>query len=255
MIRLVKAEAKKIFYYRSFMACTILYLVFLPLMFIGIGQLSISKTAISLSIIFNYPDLWHNLSYLASWFNLLLGIMFILLISNEFVYKTLRQNVIDGVSRNQLILSKFIVILIIAFLSTFYILLSGLIIGEIYSTKHSFDDILKESYFLITYFIQSVAYMSLGLLVGMLFRRQGTPILFFLLYTVMIEPIVSLKIPAPFNDYMPMNILGNLVNNPLPGMIGTTLPHLDLTTTVIGSITYIILFVILSLILVKKIDL
>ncbi|MFN8670507.1 MAG: ABC transporter permease subunit [Candidatus Sericytochromatia bacterium] len=255
MIRLIKAEAKKIFYYKSFMACAILYFIFMPLMFVGLGNSSIGKGKFSFKIIFDYPDFWHNITYLASWFNVLLCIMFILLVSNEFSYKTFRQNIIDGVSRFEVVLAKLSISVLLSIISTLYVLISGYIIGEIYAEPHAFKDVTEQIYFLGNYFIQSVSYMSLALLFALIFRRQGTSLIFFLIYVFVIGPLTSFKIPEPYGDYTPTSILSNLINNPLPAMFGTTLPHLDLTSTMVMTAIYTTIFLACSLLIVKKSDL
>ena len=62
--------------------------------------------------------------------NIVLGIIVIFVISNEYSFKTMRQNLIDGLNRNQLFVSKLLLISILTFLSTLVVYLSGLIAGK-----------------------------------------------------------------------------------------------------------------------------
>src|SRR5688572_27661458 len=67
---------------------------------------------------FTFPDVWQTVAFISSLFVFLPSIVIIMFITNEYTYKTSRQNIIDGWSRNNFMLSKLIDVVIISVLVT-----------------------------------------------------------------------------------------------------------------------------------------
>ena len=57
--------------------------------------------------IFNFPFIWHFNSFMASWLKIFLAIVIVSIVANEYSYNTLKQNLIDGLSKKEFILSNF----------------------------------------------------------------------------------------------------------------------------------------------------
>ncbi|PKP27579.1 MAG: hypothetical protein CVU06_01635, partial [Bacteroidetes bacterium HGW-Bacteroidetes-22] len=55
--------------------------------------------------LYSFPGVWHNLTFMAGtrMFLLLPAFVIILLVTNEYTFRTVRQNVIDGLSRDQIV--------------------------------------------------------------------------------------------------------------------------------------------------------
>ena len=49
--------------------------------------------------IFNFPYIWHFNTYIAAFFKLFLAIVIVSMMSNEYSNKTIKQNLIDGLSK------------------------------------------------------------------------------------------------------------------------------------------------------------
>jgi len=60
---------------------------------------------------FAFPEVWHTVAYGSSMFTFIPAVLIIMFITNEYTYKTHRQNVIDGWSRAQFLTSKMINVL------------------------------------------------------------------------------------------------------------------------------------------------
>ena len=115
MINLLKIELKKTVTNKTFWVLTGLYVLLLGLVFFGVQSVineistNASKTS-SISIpkvsIYNFPDIWQNLTYLAGFFKIFLAVVVIIFITNEFSFKTIRQNIITGMSRVDFIFYK-----------------------------------------------------------------------------------------------------------------------------------------------------
>ncbi|MDI3320842.1 ABC transporter permease [Pinibacter soli] len=66
---------------------------------------------------FAFNEVWHTVAYFSSWFILFPAIIVIMLITNEYTFKTYRQNIIDGWSRNQFLSAKLLTLLLYPLLS------------------------------------------------------------------------------------------------------------------------------------------
>jgi len=51
--------------------------------------------------LYQFPDIWHNFTYVAAYLKFILAIYVIISITNEISYDTLRQNVMNGLSRKK----------------------------------------------------------------------------------------------------------------------------------------------------------
>jgi ABC-2 type transport system permease protein len=74
---------------------------------------------------FAFPETFHTVAYFSSFFVLLPAILVIMLITNEYNYRTHKQNIIDGWSRKDFMASKLIDVAIISFVvMTVYMLVA-----------------------------------------------------------------------------------------------------------------------------------
>jgi hypothetical protein len=56
---------------------------------------------------FAFPETWHTVAFLSSNFIVIPSLLVIMLVTNEYNYKTHRQNIIDGWSRTDFLKAKF----------------------------------------------------------------------------------------------------------------------------------------------------
>ena len=144
--------------------------------------------------------------------------MVITSITNEYSFKTHRQNIIDGWSRQQFIHVKIAQIVIISFLAMLFVFLTSILYGLLAGSTFSFDKIQFVGY----YFIQSLSYCLFALLIGVLIKRSGLSIGLFFLYCFIIENFLGAilnnmggvrSISGP-GDYLPLNTVDNLIPFP-----------------------------------------
>ncbi len=247
MLDLIKIEYKKIIPYRTFWVIFGLVFLLTPAVFYGIGQMG--NDTVSFSSIYQFPDVWNNITYLGSWFNLLIGMCVVILICNEFSFKTFRQHVIDGQDKVDFIVSKVLLIVSFALFSALYLFIVGFLFGSI--SGGSDVSFVKDIKYLLIYFIQAIGYMSVALIVATLVRSTALSIILFL-SSIAIESIIQLAIPYPFDKYFPMEIIANLTPNPFlkdiavqPGIeIANPLAEaqIPLNTTLIVAVVYIFIF-------------
>src|SRR6185295_15403942 len=107
MYSLLKIEWQKLKTYRTFWTILLLYVVLFPVANILLADLlqkMIGSNKMTQHMIVNYfafPHVWRAVPYVGGYFLVLPAILLIILVTNEYTFKTHRQNVIDGLSRNQ----------------------------------------------------------------------------------------------------------------------------------------------------------
>src|SRR5690606_6916115 len=226
MLHLLKTDLKKLTSYRTFWIICGLY--FITLAFFTASGMELLKWLArtfedfgsSLNInripIYHFPDVWLNLIYVSGFFKIVIGVMTVISITNEYQYRTLRQNVIDGLSRWEFLSTKILTNLLLSFLSVAMIMFISFVTGLIYTPEIDWSYVFADMEFLFAYFIEIFAYLSFALMLGVFVRRSGLTIILLLL-----APMLEVIIRENVNDYVPglipffpMESISNLV--PLP---------------------------------------
>jgi ABC-type transport system involved in multi-copper enzyme maturation permease subunit len=166
--------------------------------------------------LYHFPDVWLNLIWSAGLLKVILAIMTVISITNEFTYRTLRQNIIDGLSREEFLLSKMLTNILLSLMSVAMIFLIGLITGIIYSPSLEFSKIVTDLEFFIAYFLEVFFFLSYALMLGMLVQRSGLTIILLLLSHV-IEIIITSNVnrfSPGLVQFFPMRSIWNLIEFP-----------------------------------------
>jgi ABC-type transport system involved in multi-copper enzyme maturation permease subunit len=123
--------------------------------------------------IFNFPYIWHFNTYMAAILKFFLLLVIVSMMSNEYSYKTLKQNLIDGLSKKEFILSKFYTVIAFAAISTVFVFVVSLVLGLMYSDYNEIAIILSDLEYLLAFFIKLVGFFSFGLFLGILVKRSA----------------------------------------------------------------------------------
>jgi len=251
------------------------FLLFMLVVYVS-TRIDFSVPGFSTQKMFMFPNVWPLFSWYASWFNLLfLGIIIIILTGNEFNFKTSRLLITNGLSRNEFLLGKGILILLISAWGLILVFLAGSITGFIFTKDLSLHIFFENTYILLIYFFQAIAYMCLALLFSNIFKSNALSIMMYLLYFIMIEPIFRLFLPKLARPYFPVKIISGLT--PVPellslasdksfistngqnqldfGSMGILPEAIPLYVSLILALIYISLFLVASWYIVKKKDL
>jgi ABC-2 type transport system permease protein len=228
LINLLQIDLKKMTSYRTFWVVCGLY--FLTL---GIGTASGMEVLKWLSRVFenfgeelninriplyHFPDVWLNLIWVSGILKVLLAIMVVISVTNEFTYRTVRQNIIDGMSRLDFILSKVATNVMLSLASVVMTFLIALVTGMIYSPSIEFDQMITDMEFIPAYFLEIFFFMSYALMLSVLVQRSGLTIILLLL-TPMIEGIIQINIDdyVPWLvPFLPMQSIRELITFPFP---------------------------------------
>ena len=123
--------------------------------------------------IFNFPYIWHFNTYMTAIFKFFLLLVIVSMMSNEYSNHTLKQNLIDGLSKKEFILSKFYTVILFAIVSTVFVTIISLILGLSYSDFNTLNIILSDLEYLIAFFVKRIAFFSFVLFLGILVKRSA----------------------------------------------------------------------------------
>ncbi len=176
MFRLLQIEFYKLKHSRASRVLSIIYFALLTsIAFIAAIKFDIGPVKFHLADqgIFNFPYIWHFNTYIASIFKFFLLLVIVSMMANEYSNKTLKQNLIDGLSKKEFILSKFYTVILFALVSTVFVFVVSLILGLIYSDYNEVPIIFSDLEYLFAFFIKLITFFSLGLLMGILIKRSA----------------------------------------------------------------------------------
>ena len=132
--------------------------------------------------IFNFPYIWHFNTFVAALLKIFLAIIIVSMMSNEYTYKTIKQNLVDGLSKKEFIASKFLTVVLFSIVSTVFVAVISLILGSIYSDYTEWGIVFTDLRFLVAYFIKLVGFFSFCLFIGILVKRSAFALGFLILW-------------------------------------------------------------------------
>jgi ABC-type transport system involved in multi-copper enzyme maturation permease subunit len=228
--------------------------------------------------IFNFPYIWHFNTYVAAILKFFLLLVIVSMMANEYSYKTLKQNLIDGLSKKEFILSKFYTVVAFALASTIFVFVVSLILGLSYSDYNEFSIITSDLEYIVAFFIKLVGFFSFGLFLGILVKRSAFAIgamvvwligesIFkgYLFYSFKNTENTSEKVDG-IMQFLPLEAMTNLIKEPfsrlgavrsVANQVGETITKsyaVDFSTILIVCV-WTFIFMYLSLALLKKRDL
>ena len=193
MKRLLSIELQKIWKNKASRVLTLAY--FIVLSFIAlIASVKFNIGSFQLRIadegIFNFPYIWHFNTYIASMLKFFLAIVIVSMMANEYSYGTLKQNLIDGMSKKEFVLSKFLTVFVFAASSAVFVFIMSLILGLCFSSYTEIGIIFSELEYILAYFVKLMGFFSFCLFLGILVKRSAFALGFLLVWGI-IEGIAS----------------------------------------------------------------
>ena len=276
MVRLLKIEWLKV---KNYTAFTVLGLFFL----LGILGANYAVFYTKKNIIdkadptgliasaspYDFSHTWQTTSYVSGFLLLLPGLLLILLITNEFTFRTHRQNIIDGINRQDFINVKIVMALIAAVVATLSVIIVAMLFGFASGDSFSLDRFESVGYF----FLKAVSYNMIALLFAVLVRKAGFAIGLFFIYmgfenilSAMLQGL-SIKFKGDYGfdignmgDYLPMNASDGLLHfpeNTITNMANNSkiMPHDYMYVSFILALIYLFIFFVWSKSRIIKTDL
>lgn len=277
MRRLLNIEWKKIFYYKSARIFTILYFTMLIALGVILAFIEPNIGGVDLNIaelgFFNFPNIWQDITYVVSIGKIFLAVIIIMNVTNEYSNRTVKQNLIDGLSKKEFLQSKFYTNLLFAILSTLFVFVITLILGFVFSKTEA--DIFKGMEFIGAYFLKLVFFFSFCLFLAFLLRKSAFALLGLFVWWIFegIVGTVEYAIKAAgqngnvdpngffIANYLPLSSSSNLIGFPTINIEGFVTGNSIFVYSsvnwsfVIASILWTGLFTWFSILLLKKRDL
>ena len=226
MFRLIDIELHKLRNSRASKVLIITYFVLLTsIALIAAIKFDIGPVQFHLAEqgIFNFPYIWHFNTFIAAFFKFFLLLVIVSMMANEYSNKTLKQNLIDGLSKKEFVLSKFYTVTLFALVSTAFVFVVSLILGLIYSDYNEFSIIFSDLEYLLAFFVKLLGFFSFGLFLGVLIKRSafavGAMLIWFFAeligYSVMKWKIFrDEEIADALYQFAPLNSMWNLIDEP-----------------------------------------
>ena len=280
MIRLLQIEWIKLKNSRaSKVLISVYFVLLLSISLVSMIKFNLGDIHISIADqgIFNFPFIWHFNTYFAGLFKIFLLLVVVSMTANEYANRTIKQNLIDGMSKKEFILSKFYMVVLLAFLSTVFVFIVSLIQGLLYSDYRELSSITTDFIFLLAYFIKLVAFFSFGLFLGVLIKRSAFAIGALGVWYIIENVIYGLlrwkvfkgqEIHEKIMQFFPLHAMSNVIIQPFTRFnkvksIAKTTNTKELlgidyhihTEQLLILIVWTFIFVYLSYILIKKRDL
>jgi len=272
--QLLKIERVKLLHYVNAKVILALHLGLFALVLFVVSQVKITFPGFSSENLFRFPYIWNVTAWFASWFNLLLAILVMVITCNEYSFKTFRQSLIDGLSRNDLFAGKSAVIFSLALYAALLVVLLSVVLGVVYTRRFDFSDVISNAWLTGIYFVQAIGYMYLGFLIANLLKNPALSIVSFLVLRLIAEPVLRQFFPSAIRQFFPFKVITGLTPMPevltitsetgqsvQPGQsvlnlseIGLVAPPIPLYITLLVAIGYIFLFAALSWYIIRKRD-
>jgi ABC-2 type transport system permease protein len=226
MFRLLNIEFHKLKHSRASKVLIITYFLLLTsTAFIAAIKFDIGPVKFHLAEmgIFNFPYIWHLNTWLSGTIKFFLLLVIVSMMANEYSNKTLKQNLIDGLSKKEFILSKFYTVVVFALISTIFVFVVSLILGLIYSDFNEPSIIFSDLEYILAFFVKLVGFFSFGLFMGILIKRSAfavAGILVWLFIENITRGLLYWKISEDsdvvnkFMQFLPLESMTNLIKEP-----------------------------------------
>lgn len=174
--------------------------------------------------IFNFPYIWHFNTWIAAILKLFLAIVIVSMMANEYTYGTLKQNLIDGLSKKEFIQSKVLTVILFALGSTIFIFIMTLILGYSFSSYTETSIVFSDLQYIGAYFIKLAAFFSFCLFIGILIKRSAFAIGFIFVWFIAEKIIEGLlwgfvvtkkEVLNQYMQFFPLESMSNLIKEPI----------------------------------------
>lgn len=278
MARLLSIEFHKLRYSRSSKILIATYFILITFIaLIASIEFNIGNINFRLADqgIFNFPFIWHFNAFIAALLKLFLAIVIVSMMANEYSNRTLKQNLIDGLSKKEFIWSKFLTLLSFSLASTVFLFVVSLILGLSFSDYTEASIIFSDLEYLLGYFVKLTGFFTFCMFLGVLIKRSAFALGFLFIWWI-IEGITygvlkfqifrGSELADKIVQFLPLESMSLLVVEPF-----SRLNVVQTAATQLGSeldkdygihwyqllivIIWTLLFIYLSYVLLKKRDL
>ncbi|MFP5470171.1 MAG: ABC transporter permease [Bacteroidia bacterium] len=263
MLRLLNIEIQKLRASMLFKAFILSYFIILSCIAL-VASFKIEFLGLTIDLaqqgLFDTPLLWHMNTYVATMLKWFLAIIIVSSMVSEYQYGTLKQNLIDGLSKKEFVLSKIYMIVASVLLSCVFIIA----VSFFMHFKATEGNALFTGFeYVGAYFLRIMLFLMLAFFVAVLIKRSAFTFFIIFLWYILenMTRIESFNLDG-ITKYLPLQVAERLIHEPFSRMNagkmltqGITFDYSIPTDAVVLSIAYILLFSFGSYWVIKKRDL
>ena len=175
--------------------------------------------------IFNFPYIWHFNTFVVALFKLFFAVVIVAMIGNEYSYRTLKQNLIDGMTKAEFLKSKLYAIAAFVVFSTLLVFGISLLLGGLYSDYNELSIIFSDLEYLFAYALKLFGFFTFCLFLALFVKRAAFALGFLALWQVfegiaygLMRWRLSDLLPALSAEqviqFFPLQSIGNLIPEP-----------------------------------------
>ena len=172
---------------------------------------------------YDFADIWQNFTFLYQYFTVFLMSLVVINVAQEFSLQTARQNIIDGMSRQEFFNGKVLFILSLAALMSVVVFALCVIFGLLYSPVTDTQVMFLNVEFVGAYFLQLVHSFLFAMFIALLIRRTGIGVVAMIFYggiESFAEAIIRYAIDLPWlANLLPSASTKVLIHSPFPKYI------------------------------------
>ncbi|MBQ0735747.1 ABC transporter permease [Aquimarina celericrescens] len=226
MLRLLNIEFQKLRYNKAAKVITITYFVLITFIAL-IASIEFNFAGVKFRIadqgIFNFPYIWHFNTFIGAWAKLFLAIVIVSMMANEYSHRTLKQNLIDGLSKKEFIGSKFLTVLVFSLVSTLFLFIVSMILGLSFSDYNEFSIIFSDLEYMVAYFVKLIGFFAFCMFLGILVKRSAFALGFLFIWWIVeniIYAVLKFKvfkgtdIADNIVQFFPLESMDNLIGEP-----------------------------------------
>lgn len=264
MLRLLHIEWLKVRTYKTFWLLFLGFIISYPATFYLMAQKITEATKNDpkakflkgmITDPFTFPGVWLSSAYFGGLFFLLLGMLFILLVTNEVQYRTHRQNIIDGWSRTDYLLAKLQVMVVFVLIASVLVFVAGYVVGKTYSPATA--DYKNQIYFVAYFVLMATVYMMVAFLMAITVKRTGLAIILYFALVTIVDNFAWLILTMKNSQagyYLPLECTDSLVPNPFKPKLLEQRKVAD-SNLIYTALGYIAVFSAIITIYFKRVDL
>ncbi len=223
MRRLLEIEYYKIRYHKASLRMLICYFILFP-MLIFLSAIEVSFGSLTATLgelnVLDFPLIWHFGTYTALYLKFLLILIIVTSVTGEYSHNTLKQNLIDGLSKKEFLMSKISMTVVLSVLSVFISFISFLFIGWKNSPELDWSLVFSELDYFLGYFVRLLGFLMFGIFSAVLLRRSALALGFMVIWRIA-EGFIGLILKKTLGavgitiaGFLPFTSMNNVVSQP-----------------------------------------
>ena len=222
-----------------------LYILIVPLLlyFFNNFYVTVNEIEVEVSSLaqISADNFWSFLFYLTSYQLWIPVFVVIMNLSSDRNNQLWKQHIIDGLSRNEVLLSKVLFIVLLSLAVTIYVGLTGFgfILFSQLEYSHAMWVPLFEAGSL--FFLCHLAYIVLGFVINLIVKNTALTLILFLSWAWFVERIIRFIDKSNSTDILPINSFNDLLQNPFIELLGLGDSQLGLEAALISTMVWLLL--------------